>query len=83
MKVINQGAALLMSPGSSPNDVSTDRIAALSTPLTNGVAAAVTDVPDPQIARARRIRWRVTDSTSCCASSQPTGSVDNAANAAG
>jgi hypothetical protein len=33
------GAALLMSPGSSPNVVSTDRIAALSTPAIRGVAA--------------------------------------------
>ena len=35
------GAALLMSLGNSPNDVSTDRMAALSTPVTSGVAAAV------------------------------------------
>ena len=35
------GAALLMSPGSSPNDVRTERIATFSTPVTNGVAAEV------------------------------------------
>ena len=51
------GAALLMSSGISPNDVNTDRIAALSTPVTNGVAAQADDVPDPQVARAGAARW--------------------------
>ena len=76
------GAALLMSLGNSPNDVSTERMAALSTPVTNGVAAGVATFqihrslgPVQPVGRDRH--------TSCCVSSQPTGSVDSAANAAG
>ena len=83
LSVINQSAALLMSPGSSPNDVSTDRTAALSTPVTNGVAAAADDVPDPQIARARAPAGASRRQRAAAVSSQPTGSVDSATNAAG
>jgi hypothetical protein len=72
----------LMSLGSSPNAPRTDLIAALSTPVINGVAAAVVVFqihkslgPAHPLARA--------ESTSCWASIQPIGSVERAAKAAG
>lgn len=71
-----------MSPGSSPNEVNTDRIATASTLPTNGVAADVAMFQIHKSLGPEHPLGRV-ESTICWASSQPIGSVEIAAKAAG